>query len=672
IAVDDPTYFTFDHEWSLLNFLSYRQKCIDFRFNKQKEHERYVRSLTAILNWKEAPDIAIEWANKALAIVQKKLLYQQSPNTPDCGQVEKKSQSITKFWENVASVENQMTAAIARRNVIMEEHTNTVIQSVFKQDQIVRDMYARHLDDKRQEVKNLEDVLLNFFLVQKRYHVNISNKTQDMMENMTEETVKAHLDRTKSSSKQQLSNLLSDRGYCSKCHMKINISGPMRFCPYCGSKVASFDVTDFEEFESDNDEPVEPDEADENKDDEGPPKIDKLAFREAHHAIPDNAKMHLKSGKIVEDVLFDFAKDMEHEHHAHSYIINYDDENVKALFTETEWNELTEDRIRIPAVPCEIGEELVRYGKKKTLSELRNSVLTSYLKDGAIYDINKHYNQEWIQMVLRTLVNLYENLDSSLIRNQYENWFTVTFLETFIDLCMRDIQLCTDIKRTDAPSLASANRKSRGRSGNTKTRILTGRKIDGIVYIVDRNIEVGAIEAAGSFSGVSDRKYLLETFKMPKTLRDMYADLVRTANYDEQKANNLQVFGILHLGLSIQFTRLYRAGGSICIFRKDAVSHHVDSKFSEDGIKSFLKLMVAIYQHKLIIRDNLHTLNIRNANTESGDDYDLLNDILGVGNYSTSQSSIERFADSWPTSRKKKRPKSENLKKRNVLKKRRL
>lgn len=47
IPVDDPIYFTFDHEWSLLNFLSYRQQCIDFRFNKQKEHERYVRSLTA-------------------------------------------------------------------------------------------------------------------------------------------------------------------------------------------------------------------------------------------------------------------------------------------------------------------------------------------------------------------------------------------------------------------------------------------------------------------------------------------------------------------------------------------------------------------------------------------------------------------------------------------------
>ncbi|CAI2190887.1 20376_t:CDS:2 [Funneliformis geosporum] len=475
-----------------------------------------------------------------------------------------------------------------------------------------------------------------------------------------------------SSSERPSPNLFSKRDHCSKCHMEINISGPMRFCPYCGSKVASSNVIEFEEFESDDEEPVESD-ADENKDDEDPPKINKLAFREAHHAIPDNAKMHLKSGKIVEDVLFDFAKDMEHEHHAHSYIINYDDEDVKALFTKTEWDELTEDRIRIPAVPREIGEELVRYGKQKTLSELRNSVLTSYLQDGTIYDINKHYDKEWIQMAVRTLVNLYENIDAPLIRNQYENWFTVAFFGTCIDLCMRDIQLCTDIKRTDAPSLSSANRKNRGRSGNTKTRKLTGRKIDGIVYIVDRNLEVGAIEAARSFLGVSDQKYLLETFKMPKTLRDMYADLVRTANYDEQKANNLQVFGILHLGLWIQFTRLYRAGGSICIFKKDVVSHHVYSKFSEDGIKSFVKFMAAVYQHKLIIRDNLRTLNIRNANIESGDDDDLLNDILEVGNYSsTSQSSIECFADSWPTPRKKKRPKSEKSKKKSAIKKRRL
>ena len=102
--------------------------------------------------------------------------------------------------------------------------------------------------------------------------------------------------------------------------------------------------------------------------------------------------------------------------------------------------------------------------------------------------------------------------------------------------------------------------------------------------------------------------------------------------------------------------------------------------------------MAAVYQHKvrlvltygfiyltdfliisqLIIRSNLHTLNIQSANVESGEK-DLLNDILEVGNYSSmSQSSIEHFADSWPTPRKKRRPKSENSKKKNAVKKRRL
>ena len=36
-------------------------------------------------------------------------------------------------------------------------------------------------------------VLLNGILAQKRFHVNISSKTQDMMENIAEDTVEAYL-----------------------------------------------------------------------------------------------------------------------------------------------------------------------------------------------------------------------------------------------------------------------------------------------------------------------------------------------------------------------------------------------------------------------------------------------------------------------------------------------
>ncbi|CAG8556531.1 9728_t:CDS:2 [Paraglomus brasilianum] len=81
IPVDDSAYFTFDHEWSLLSFLLYRQ------------HGRVQGHFFSL--------------DGAAVCVQ--LLTAE----------EKKSQSIAKFWENVASV---------------EEHTTNVTQSVFQQD----------------------------------------------------------------------------------------------------------------------------------------------------------------------------------------------------------------------------------------------------------------------------------------------------------------------------------------------------------------------------------------------------------------------------------------------------------------------------------------------------------------------------------------------------------
>ena len=50
-----------------------------------------------------------------------------------------------------------------------------------------------------------------------------------------------------------------------------------------------------------------------NEDNDTPPKVDKVAFRMAYDAIPDSSKLRLSTGKIVEDVLFKFAKDMDYE-----------------------------------------------------------------------------------------------------------------------------------------------------------------------------------------------------------------------------------------------------------------------------------------------------------------------------------------------------------------------
>ncbi|CAB4411087.1 unnamed protein product [Rhizophagus irregularis] len=120
----------------------------------------------------------------------------------------------------------------------------------------------------------------------------------------------------------------------------------------------------------------------------------------------------------------------------------------------------------------------------------------------------------------------------------------------------------------------------------------------------------------------------------------MYTDLLIAANYEQQKADKIQVVGVLHLGLWIQFVKLWCAGGSTCIFCKDPRSFNVNSRFSKEGVKSFLKLLIAIYQYK-----------VHNDN-ESDDD--LENQLVEASRSSTPPpaSTVEFFTDNVKTPRK--------------------
>ncbi|CAB4413398.1 unnamed protein product [Rhizophagus irregularis] len=51
----------------------------------------------------------------------------------------------------------------------------------------------------------------------------------------------------------------------------------------------------------------------ESTEDDHHPKVNKVAFREAYNLIPNDSKLRLRTGKIVEDVLFNYVKDMDDE-----------------------------------------------------------------------------------------------------------------------------------------------------------------------------------------------------------------------------------------------------------------------------------------------------------------------------------------------------------------------
>ena len=68
ISLDD--FFTLDREWTLLNFLLYRQKYSDFCADKHEEYSRYTRSLASIFSYEEQSPEMIKLASDALNLLQ--------------------------------------------------------------------------------------------------------------------------------------------------------------------------------------------------------------------------------------------------------------------------------------------------------------------------------------------------------------------------------------------------------------------------------------------------------------------------------------------------------------------------------------------------------------------------------------------------------------------------
>ncbi|CAJ0927109.1 14671_t:CDS:2 [Entrophospora sp. SA101] len=136
-----------------------------------------------------------------------------------------------------------------------------------------------------------------------------------------------------------------------------------------------------------------------------------------------------ESNKNIEDTLFEYAKNLEHE----------DDENVKKLFTKQEWDELTQENLEAFEIPDDILEHLKFYNQD-TMEGVRSKLMKPYLKNDENYDTNSNYDYEWIHLSIRSVINLWENKDSPLSRTQYENWYSVNLFGSRLDFCFRTVK----------------------------------------------------------------------------------------------------------------------------------------------------------------------------------------------------------------------------------------
>src|SRR5690349_18461338 len=63
-------------------------------------------------------------------------------------------------------------------------------------------------------------------------------------------------------------------------------------------------------------------------------------FDHAFYGLNEEKMWTLKSGRVVEKVIYKYARNLEYESYLHSFIINDVDKKVKLLFEKEEWKEI--------------------------------------------------------------------------------------------------------------------------------------------------------------------------------------------------------------------------------------------------------------------------------------------------------------------------------------------
>lgn len=108
------------------------------------------------------------------------------------------------------------------------------------------------------------------------------------------------------------------------------------------------------------------------------------------------------------------------------------------------------------------------------------------------------------------------------------------------------------LERKEATCRATTVRKNRNRTktGGITNRLKAGPRLDGVIRSIEDDFyEYGGIEVARSFSGVTSTKWLSDSLKLVKALRDMLFRLHELVDHDGTIVKRLQVVGVFNAGI---------------------------------------------------------------------------------------------------------------------------
>ncbi|CAG8719857.1 3447_t:CDS:2, partial [Funneliformis mosseae] len=246
----------------------------------------------------------------------------------------------------------------------------------------------------------------------------------------------------------------------------------------------------------------------------------------------------LKSGRIVEKIIYEYARTLKYESCLHSFIISDIDEKAKSYFRNEEWEEIFSSNCKkMPKIDKSVIELLKKYSVTD-LPSFRKIIFESFLPTDALYFNREHFDLNYVNLVYCAIHTLWEDDDDfTLDSSKLEGWFQHNIWSFIIDPAFR-INSRINLIRGEGMSLASSDRKNdTSCDADHGTSSSDSR---------DR-LEFGAIEAGRKWEDRNGRKYITDSLKLSKMLRDMLVVLIAKCKGNEQIAKQLQTVGMLHI-----------------------------------------------------------------------------------------------------------------------------
>ncbi|CAG8473689.1 8463_t:CDS:2 [Ambispora gerdemannii] len=348
-------------------------------------------------------------------------------------------------------------------------------------------------------------------------------------------------------------------------------------------------------------------------------KLDFMKFDESYLAMDPEKMWKLKSGRKVEEIIHQFAKKLHKESCLHSFIINDTDKNAESLFSKEEWKEIFFTSVKKkPKVEVPLRELISKY-TLDNISDLRKTVFQPFIPDGFEFNRNLHYNLDYINYAYRGMLLLWEMEDSfTSDPSKLEGWFQHNVWSRLIDPAFHDMKV--ELIRGEGMSLASSDRKNEGRTISGRKKI--GKKGDGIFRITKDRMEFGAIETGRKWEGLKGTKYLKDSLKLNKMLKDMLTQLVAECDRKDDIIRQLQVIGMLNGGNRLQIITMDTPKGYICRVERGKI-YEVNGRLSMSQPLAFVVKEIlrtkAIFMQTLDLINNNKLSNLFNDDTDDDD-----------------------------------------------------